>query len=220
MRPFMSASYSGDRCSGTTRLVHADGLRIPVVRGFSRGGSLKLATGQYAGNIIRSWRGMGARHEVAMLAELDAYEKGQMLAAATVLIVEDDLALVHAIARNLVTRGYGVETAETVSAALEALRVKPPALILLDIEMPDGSGWEVLRHMRETGQQDVPAIVMSALRPNPRLVQEMGCAGVLEKPFPMDSLIRMVVERVGPPPGRPAVDPTPELNDEGGNSVV
>jgi CheY-like chemotaxis protein len=188
--------------------------------GFSCGDSLKLATGQYAGNISRLWRETGTRHEAVAIAKLKADEKGHEMAAVTVLIVEDDLALVHAITRNLVTRGYLVETAEAVSAALEALREEPPALILLDIEMPDGSGWEVLRHMRETGQHEVPAIVMSALRPNPRLVQEMGCAGVLEKPFPMDSLLRMVVERVGSPPGRPAVERTPDLNDEGGNDVV
>jgi two-component system KDP operon response regulator KdpE len=110
----------------------------------------------------------------------------------TVLIVEDDATLTHALARNLTARGNTALSAESVAAALAALQAHTPDLVLLDIDLPDGSGWEVVRVLREDGHSEVPVIVLSALRPNARLVAETGCVGMLEKPFPMDSLLRLI----------------------------
>lgn len=114
--------------------------------------------------------------------------------ARNVLIVEDDSALVHAIERNLVVRGYATKSATTVAEALSALEKSCPALLLLDIDLPDGSGWEVLRALRGAGCEDTRVIVMSALRPNARLAKELRCVAVLEKPFPIASLLRIVAE--------------------------
>ncbi|MBV9280456.1 MAG: response regulator transcription factor [Chloroflexi bacterium] len=114
-----------------------------------------------------------------------------------ILVVEDDPALVRAIVRNLTARGYTARSAMTVEEATVALGEERPALVLLDVDLPDGSGWEVLRALRGGIHSDVPAIVMSALRPNPRLVNELGCSGVIEKPFPMEMLLRLVDARSG-----------------------
>jgi CheY-like chemotaxis protein len=110
----------------------------------------------------------------------------------TVLVVEDDAALVHAISRNLSVRGYAVESVTTVAEALAALEHGCPALLLLDIDLPDGSGWDVLRALRAGGCEATPVIVISALRPNPKLAKELQCVAVLEKPFPMESLLRLI----------------------------
>ena len=110
----------------------------------------------------------------------------------SILVVEDDATLVRSIVRNLSVRARRSRSAETVSAALHALEEECPILVLLDIDLPDGSGWEVLRALRAGTCRDAPVIVMSALRPNIRLVGELQCAGVLEKPFPMESLLRLV----------------------------
>jgi DNA-binding response OmpR family regulator len=83
------------------------------------------------------------------------------------------------------------------------LQERTPSLVLLDIDLPDGSGWEVLRALRAGGHYDVGVIVMSALPPNPRLIEELGCVAGLEKPFPMDSLLRLV-SQVCMPSGEPA----------------
>lgn len=115
----------------------------------------------------------------------------------TVLVVEDDPAIARAIVRNLVVRGYAARAVDSVAAAQAALREETPALLLLDIDLPDGSGWEVLRAVRTAGHVDVAAVVMSALRPNQRLAHELGCLGVLEKPFPMESLLRLAAEATG-----------------------
>lgn len=118
--------------------------------------------------------------------------------AIPVLIIEDDTTLLHALTRNLTARGYTIHGAGTVAEALSALRERTPALVLLDIDLPDGSGWEVLRALRAGGHHDVGVIVMSALPPNPRLLEEMGCVAGLEKPFPMDSLLRLVSQACVP----------------------
>lgn len=115
----------------------------------------------------------------------------------SILLVEDDATLAHAIARNLAVRGYRVRSAATVAEAIQALKAEPPALLILDIELPDGSGWEVLRALRAGGHHEAAVIAMSALRPNARLVKELGCAGTLEKPFPMESLLRLVALNCG-----------------------
>jgi|SRR5579864_1269318 len=119
------------------------------------------------------------------------------MAATSVLVVEDDPTLAHAIARNLSARGYATRSAMSVAEAMDAIADDVPELVLLDIDLPDGSGWEVLRGLRAAGHADVAAIVMSALRPNPRLCDEMDAVGVLEKPFPMESLLRLVAESSG-----------------------
>lgn len=124
-----------------------------------------------------------------------------MTLAALVLVVEDDPTLARSIARNLTVRGYVTSSAATVAQALSTLRQERPSLVLLDIDLPDGLGWEVLRTLRATAGPHVPAIVMSALRPNPRLCAELGAEGVLEKPFPMESLLRLVAVYSGQPAG-------------------
>lgn len=114
-----------------------------------------------------------------------------------VLVIEDDATLVHAITRNLAARGYSVRSAETVAEALAVLEQDPPRLMLLDIDLPDGSGWEVARRARDTGGKTV-VVTMSALRPNARLCAECHVVGLLEKPFPMESLLRLVADYAGP----------------------
>ena len=117
--------------------------------------------------------------------------------AGSILVVEDDPTLAHAIARNLSARGYIARSATTVAEAKAAAREDAPALVLLDIDLPDGSGWEVLRSLRADGHTTVTTIVMSALRPNARLCAELHAASVLEKPFPMESLLRKVAQYAG-----------------------
>ena len=121
------------------------------------------------------------------------------MTAPSVLVVEDDPTLVNAIARNLAVMGYAVRSATTVSEAVTVLREKLPSLLLLDISLPDGSGWEVLHKLRASGWEDVPVIVISVLRPNPRVVDDLQVAAVLEKPFSMDSLLHLVAKLTDQP---------------------
>lgn len=123
-----------------------------------------------------------------------------------VLVVEDEDLLRRIITRNLALRGYSVAEAASVAEADDALEVSPAPfdLILLDINLPDQTGWDVLRHLEArlrqpiapgAGQSMPQVIVVTAVRPAQRRVDEFHPAAVLLKPFPMGALLRLI-ERV------------------------
>jgi DNA-binding response OmpR family regulator len=119
-----------------------------------------------------------------------------------VLLVEDEAALRRVIARNLTGRGLDVSEAATVAEALEALSAALPDLILLDINLPDRSGWDVLRDLQRR-RIKVPTIVVSAVRVSQSRLDEFQPMAYLPKPFPIDALLRLVL---GTPAAQPGLD--------------
>lgn len=121
-----------------------------------------------------------------------------------VLIVEDEVPLRRIIMRNLAVRGYTVVEADSVASAIEALETfaTPFDLILLDINLPDQSGWDVLRYLKarsakleHTGATRSPmprVIVLTAVHPARCRMEEFQPAAMLLKPFPIDALLRLV----------------------------
>ena len=95
--------------------------------------------------------------------------------------------------------------AGSATAALEALEDDPPDLLLLDINLPDRTGWEVLRAL-DRRKLRVPTIVTSAVRPRPGRLDEFQPLAYLPKPFPLESLLRLVLN---PPPTPAAMPPAP-----------
>jgi len=117
------------------------------------------------------------------------------------LLVEDEAPLRNVIARNLTSRGIDVHEASTVAEALAAangaLRDLPD-LLLLDINLPDRSGWDVLRDLRRR-QVQIPTIVISAVRVSQNRLDEFQPMAYLPKPFPIEALLRLVVGQVATP---------------------
>ena len=70
---------------------------------------------------------------------------------AHILLVEDDEVLRDLIERNLQIRGHDVSVAGDVQEALNYLRSSSFELILLDINLPDRTGWDILRIAQEEG---------------------------------------------------------------------
>ncbi len=108
-----------------------------------------------------------------------------------VLIVEDEQVLRSIIARNLEARGCEVIEAETAESAIERL-ADGPDLILLDINLPDRTGWDILRHLKRGGRK-IPTVIVSAVRVSAERLAEFQPLAYLPKPFPIEALIRVVM---------------------------
>ncbi len=109
-----------------------------------------------------------------------------------VLVVEDEATLRKVIARNLSARGFDVGEAGTAAQAVESACRSKPDLLLLDINLPDKSGWDVMRELRLRGNE-VPTIVVSAVRVSQSRLDEFHPLAYLPKPFPIEALLRLVV---------------------------
>jgi len=126
------------------------------------------------------------------------------IVGARILLVEDDAVLRYLIERNLLARQHTVFVAEDAGGALAQLCMRTFDLIVLDINLPDQTGWEVLRtalregylHMRQIDGDHplLPVVVLSAVRVSPFRLAEFRPLAYLPKPFPMDALLRLAVE--------------------------
>jgi DNA-binding response OmpR family regulator len=114
--------------------------------------------------------------------------------SAKVLLVDDEPPIVVVLATTLRAHGYEVRTAGTAQDAMLALTEEVPDVMLLDINLPDLTGWELLRRLSPLDRRRVPVIVFSASPLAPSRIQEFKPAGVLTKPFPVDALLRLLEE--------------------------
>jgi DNA-binding response OmpR family regulator len=122
---------------------------------------------------------------------------------ALILVVEDDLQIAELIGRELAHRGYDVLKAHNGAQALVSLARDRPALVLLDMGLPDLDGSDVLRQVRESGNP-VPVIVLTARDQQHERVGGLraGADDYVVKPFDMvelDARIQAVLRRGGHP---------------------
>jgi DNA-binding response OmpR family regulator len=110
---------------------------------------------------------------------------------ATVLIVEDDKNIASAIRGVLEDEGYGAIVAGSVAEANSQFAAREPTMILLDWNLPDGSGEDVVRAVRPRNAS-VPIVVMSAARD--AIVDSYGfdARDRLTKPFDLSRLLSVV----------------------------
>jgi DNA-binding response OmpR family regulator len=118
-----------------------------------------------------------------------------------ILIVEDEPNMSRGLRDNLEFEGYLVEIAETGSAGLKLMLSKSFDLILLDVMMPEMSGFEVCKRAREGGV-DVPIILLTAKSEeiDKVLGLELGADDYITKPFSVRELmarIKAALRRVG-----------------------
>ena len=98
-------------------------------------------------------------------------------------MVEDEESITVPLAEALEREGFETRVAGTVAAALEEARSEPPDLVLLDVMLPDGSGYDVCRELRR--DSEVPIIMLTARgEETDRVVGlELGADDYVVKPF-------------------------------------
>jgi two-component system, OmpR family, KDP operon response regulator KdpE len=118
-----------------------------------------------------------------------------------VLVVDDDRPLARALAINLRAHGYDVTVAHDGRTALTEVARTHPAVVVLDLGLPDVDGIEVLAGIR--GWSAIPVIVLTARSTSSEKVEALdaGADDYVTKPFGMDELlarIRAAVRRGAP----------------------
>lgn len=114
-----------------------------------------------------------------------------------ILLVEDDVYLREAFRLLLEDVGYEVEEAGTAAEALQSVSESPPALVLLDLGLPDRPGLEIAREMRsvpETRETPVFALTGRVGADERRACLEAGCSVYLAKPIEPRQLLRRINE--------------------------
>ena len=111
---------------------------------------------------------------------------------ARVLVVDDEPQIVRGLRVILQNAGYRVEEATTKKEALDAVSVRPPDAIVLDLVLPDGDGIEVTNDIRRWSQ--VPIVVLSAVGDEQQKVRALdaGADDYVTKPFGTDELLARV----------------------------
>lgn len=119
-----------------------------------------------------------------------------------ILLVEPDRTLARTMMLNLAVRGYSVGEADSVESGFEMALAACEAgvrfdLIVLDTHLPDGSGWDLLRRLRAAEDplspwQPVPTVVISSLPVARSRITEFAPIAALQKPFPIEALLRLI----------------------------
>jgi DNA-binding response OmpR family regulator len=109
-----------------------------------------------------------------------------------VLIVEDEEAIAAPLTEALGREGFRTETAGTLADGLRIAREQRPDLVLLDVMLPDGSGFELLRELRSDGR--VPVIMLTARGDEADRVLglELGADDYVVKPFSARELVARI----------------------------
>lgn len=115
-----------------------------------------------------------------------------MLNKQPILIIEDDLQISQFLQSSLKASGYYTLSAETIADGKQLLTEFKPALILLDLNLPDGDGRDLITHVRI--HSDIPILVLSARQTEQEKVDcfNLGADDYLAKPFGVNELLARI----------------------------
>ena len=114
-----------------------------------------------------------------------------------ILVVDDDYDIRSVVDDLLTGEGYRVKTAGNGRQALEILATWRPAVILLDLSMPDMNGWTFLAHQQaDPALAQIPVIVMSAHYNLGAANSLESATAVVAKPFDVERLLDLITTLV------------------------
>ena len=115
----------------------------------------------------------------------------------TILVVDDELPIRRMLERRLSAWDFRVWTAESGREAMELMQSKSPDLVMTDLFMPDGDGFELLRYITET-EPELPVIVISGQGELGDAIRalRLGAWDYLYKPIEEMDFLQLTIERV------------------------
>jgi two-component system response regulator ResD len=111
-----------------------------------------------------------------------------------ILVVDDEASVVEVVSLYLQREGFQVRVAQDGRSALEAIREKLPALIVLDLMLPEVDGLAIVQTLRQHANLDVPVIMLTARRQETDRIYglELGADDYVTKPFSPAELVSRV----------------------------
>ena len=136
-----------------------------------------------------------------LAAQLFAWEGKIVSTSSYILYIEDERAAIDLVRTILDLAGHRVVGITSAAEGLAAMREAKPALLLLDLMMPDANGYDVYRAMKaEPALADIPVIIITGRVLDSDRVIVNGLPPVedyITKPFKPDRLVRAVREVLG-----------------------
>jgi DNA-binding response OmpR family regulator len=132
-----------------------------------------------------------------------------------VLAIDDDPDTRDLLQRGLGLSNMSVVTAENMEDGVLIAQALHPDIIILDVALPDGSGWEVLRVLKDDPElMDIPVIMLTVVDERNRGLG-LGAAEYLVKPIETDQLVELINTLLprDVPTGAEAVAQKPAQND-------
>jgi len=117
------------------------------------------------------------------------------MAERRVLVVDDEIHIIHVVAIKLRNNGYEVIAAENGAEALKLACEDTPDIIVTDFQMPVMSGLELVRHLRSNeATKDVPVIMLTArgFAVKDKEAKDLEISEFLSKPFSPKELLRCI----------------------------
>jgi two-component system, OmpR family, alkaline phosphatase synthesis response regulator PhoP len=110
-----------------------------------------------------------------------------------ILLIEDNPGFAEGLRQNLEFDGYRVTVAADVASSARAMSADPPNLIILDLMLPDGNGYDVLRTIRERDSV-TPVLLLTALSEEAHKVRgfRLGADDYVTKPFGLLELLARI----------------------------
>ncbi|MCR6645949.1 MAG: ATP-binding protein [Terricaulis sp.] len=197
-RPFEQANNTVSRQFGGTGL----GLMITRRMAQMMGGDVSVESTPGGGSVFTLWapqyyKGFGAEDQSEVGARVGPEE------APLALVIDDEANARDLVIRALTQLNFAVQGARTAEAGAALARSEKPALIILDINLPDRTGWSVISELsRDSETADIPIIVLSIEEDRRRSIG-LGAAEHLVKPATREALCAAALRlarKAGPAP--------------------